>query len=68
MFSDFSEQEVGTSRFNLKIDVSTFLDFSEEKINFPANIRLDEDVLIKTNMFASALRLQKTSSRRLGQD
>ena len=27
-----------------------------------------EDVLIKTNMFASALRLQKTSSRRLGQD
>ena len=50
----------------------------------PANIRLDEDVLktsfvfvfrrrlqdvlIKTNMFALALRLQKTSSRRLGQD
>ena len=34
----------------------------------PANIRLDEDVLIKTNMFASALGLQKTSSRRLGQD
>ena len=50
----------------------------------PADIRLDEDVLktsfvfvfgrrledvlIKTNMFASALRLQKTSSRRLGQD
>ena len=47
----------------------------------PANIRLDEDVLktsfifvfrrrlqdvlIKTNMFALALRLQKTSSRRL---
>ena len=29
----------------------------------PANIRLDEDVLIKTNMFALALRLQKTSSR-----
>ena len=27
-----------------------------------------EDVLIKTNMFALALRLQKTSSRRLGQD
>ena len=27
-----------------------------------------QDVLIKTNMFASALRLQKTSSRRLGQD
>ena len=53
------------------------------KIN-PANIRLDEavlktsfvfvfrrrlpDVLIKTNMFALALRLQKTSSRCLGQD
>ena len=50
----------------------------------PRNIRLDEDVLktsfvfvfrrrlqdvlIKTNMFALALRLQKTSSRRLGQD
>ena len=50
----------------------------------PANIRLDEDVLktsfvfvfrrrlqdvlIKTNIFALALRLQKTSSRRLGQD
>ena len=33
--------------------------------NNPANIRLDEDVLIKTNMFALALRLQKTSSRRL---
>ena len=31
----------------------------------PANIRLDEDVLIKTNMLASALRPQKTSSRRL---
>ena len=27
-----------------------------------------QDVLIKTNMFAEALRLQKTSSRRLGQD
>ena len=27
-----------------------------------------QDVLIKMNMFASALRLQKTSSRRLGQD
>ena len=27
-----------------------------------------EDVLIKTNMFALALRLQKTSSRRLGQN
>ena len=27
-----------------------------------------EDVLIKTNMFALALHLQKTSSRRLGQD
>ena len=27
-----------------------------------------QDVLIKTNMFALALRLQKTSSRRLGQD
>ena len=51
---------------------------------FPVNIRLDkdvlktsfvfvfrkrlQDVLIKTNMFALALRLQKTSSRRLGQD
>ena len=52
--------------------------------DIPANIRLDEDVLktsfvfvfrrrlqdvlIKTNMFVLALRLQKTSSRRLGQD
>ena len=27
-----------------------------------------QDVLIKTNMFTLALRLQKTSSRRLGQD
>ena len=27
----------------------------------PANTRLDEDVLIKANMFALALRLQKTS-------
>ena len=49
---------------------------------YPANIRLDEDVLktsfvfrrrledvlIKTNMFALALCLQKTSSRRNGQD
>ena len=58
---------------------------------FPANIRLDEnvlktswrrlsssssedvfkrlqDVFIQTNMFVLALRLQKTSSRRLGQD
>ena len=50
----------------------------------PANIRLDEDVLktswrrlsssssedglIKTNMFALALHIQKTSSRRLGQN
>ena len=33
--------------------------------SFPANIHLDEDVLIKTNMFALALRLQKTSSRHL---
>ena len=40
---------------------------SEQKLQqtTPANIRLDEDVLIKTNMFALALRLQKTSSRRL---
>ena len=37
-------------------------------IDYPANICLDEDVLIKTNMVALALRLQKTSSRRLGQD
>ena len=50
-------------------------------VTYPVNIRLDEDVLktsfvfvfrrrlqdvlIKTNMFALALRLQKTSSRRL---
>ena len=34
----------------------------------PPNIRLDEDVLIKTNIFALVIRLQKTSSRRLGQD
>ena len=33
--------------------------------NYTANIRLDEDVLMKTNMFALALCLQKTSSRRL---
>ena len=33
--------------------------------DIPANIRLDEDVLIKTNMFAFALRLQMASSRRL---
>ena len=32
---------------------------------FPANIRLDEDVLIKTNIFALLIRLQKTSSVRL---
>ena len=38
------------------------------RLSIPANIRLDEDVLIKTNMFALALRLQKTSSRRLDQD
>ena len=30
-------------------------------IDYPANICLDEDVLIKTNMVALALRLQKTS-------
>ena len=47
---------------------------------YPVNIRLDEDVLksfvsvfrrqdvFKTNMFALALRLQRMSSRRLGQD
>ena len=34
----------------------------------PANTRLDEDVLIKTNIFAILIRLQKTSSRRLDQD
>ena len=48
--------------------------FSIQSRYNPANIRLDEDflqksclqdVLIKTNIFASALRLQKTSSRRL---
>ena len=33
MFSDFSEQEVGTSRFKFKRDFSTILDFSEEKSN-----------------------------------
>ena len=44
--------------------------------SYPENIRLDEDVLktsfvfvlTKTNMFALALSLQNTSSRRLGQD
>ena len=61
------------SRIQLKLDIVNSF--------FPANIRLDEDVLktsfvfdfrrrlqdvlIKTNMFALALRLQKTSSRRL---
>ena len=34
----------------------------------PANTRLDEEVLIKTNIFAILIRLQKTSSRRLHQD
>ena len=34
----------------------------------PANTSLDEDVLIKTNIFAILIRLQKTSSRRLDQD
>ena len=29
--SDFSEQEVDTSRFKLKTNLSTFLDFSERK-------------------------------------
>ena len=54
------------------------------KIGYPANIRLDEDVLkssfafvfrrrlqdvlIKTNIFTILIRLQKTSSRRLDQD
>ena len=32
---------------------------------FPANIRLDEGVLIKANIFALLIRLQKTSSGRL---
>ena len=32
---------------------------------FPANIRLDEDVLIKTNIFALLIRLQKTPSGHL---
>ena len=31
--SDFSEQEVSTSRFKFKRDFSTFLDYSEEKSN-----------------------------------
>ena len=60
------------------------LRFSKRYRTFPANIRLDEDVfclrpqktswrriqdvLIKTNMFALALGLQKTSSRCLGQN
>ena len=54
------------------------------KMGYPANIRLDEevlktsfafvfrrrlqDVLIKTNIFTILIRLQKTSSRRLDQD
>ena len=42
----------------------SFKEFKEYS-NIPANIRLDEDVLIKTNMFTLALCLQKTSSRRL---
>ena len=48
---------------------------ASQPASYPANIRLDEDVLktsfvfvFKTNMFALALLLQKTSSRRLGQD
>ena len=40
---DFSEQEVGPSRFNLKIDVSTFLDFSGEK----SNLRLETKIELK---------------------
>ena len=43
IFSDFSEQEVGPSRFNLKIDVSTFLDFSGEK----SNLRLETKIELK---------------------
>ena len=35
------------------------------RTSIPANIRLDEDVFVKTNMFALALRLQKMFSRRL---
>ena len=37
------------------------------KRNNPANICLD-DIFIKTNIFALAIRLQKTSLRRLDQD
>ena len=61
---------------NIRLDEDVFL--------FPANIRLDEDVfktsfllvfrrplqdvLIKTNIVALLIRLQRTSSKRLDQD
>ena len=40
-------------------------DRTQDGKDLPANIRLDEDVLIKTNIVALLIRLQKTSSRHL---
>ena len=43
--SDFSYQEVVTSRFKLKRDFSTFLDFSEEKSNLGLKTELELKLL-----------------------
>ena len=45
IFSDFSEQQVSTSRFKLKRDFSTFLDFSEEKSNLGLQTELELKLL-----------------------
>ena len=73
-----------SSHMRCSVNIGVLRNFTKLTGKYPANIRLDEDVLktsfvfvfrrrledvlIKTNMFTLALRLQKTSSRRLGQD
>ena len=46
-----------------EIDLVLQIDFQANR--FRSNIRIDEDVLIKANIFALVIRLQKTFSRRL---
>ena len=45
IFSDFSKQEVGTSRFEFKRNFSTFLYFSEEKSNLELKTELELKLL-----------------------
>ena len=53
IFSDFSEQEESTSRFKLKRDFSTFLDFSEEKSNL--GLQTEQELKLLTTAQLSEL-------------